>query len=93
METLAIIATICATLITTIWFIRDVRKENSKVLKRQEEVLMKIEEGQRQGFTKLSEDLVTLAEISKKTAEILERVEKGQEEGFKTLAKISAKTA
>ena len=39
--------------VTIAWFIRDVRKQNSKVLRRQEALLEKIEEGQRRGFAAL----------------------------------------
>lgn len=69
------IATICTTVIVTvagvatiIANIRYMKSENSKVLRRQEQILLKIEEGQEKGFKALSED-------SKVIAQILERIE------------------
>lgn len=50
METLAIIATVCGTAVTFIWFLRDMRKENSKVLK-------EIAQGQKEGLKSLAEIL------------------------------------
>ena len=81
----ATIITIIVGIITFIWFVRDVRKQNSKVLKDQSVILSKIEEGQRVGF-------VTLAEISergsKTLAQSLEHIEESQNRGFETLAEI-----
>ena len=42
----ATIITICTSAITIIWFIRDVRKENSKVLKEMASILKEIAGGQ-----------------------------------------------
>lgn len=84
MEWLVAVITIVAGVITVTWFVRDIRKENSKILRSlfdvqtiHTKILEKIEEGQREGFKALSE-------ISERTAEINER-------GFETLAKILAK--
>lgn len=84
MEWVITVMTISAAVVTIVWFVRDIRKENSKVLKaildaqkvaleiqrKESEILAKIEEGQRKGFT-------TLAEIETK--------------GFETLAQILVK--
>ena len=85
MDTLAIIATVCATFIFLIWFIWNVRKENRKVLKRQEDVLIKIEEGQKEG-------LKALKEGQNKLEKILYKLDLEEREGLKTLAEISKKT-
>lgn len=68
-------ATLGATAITLAWFIRDMKRENTKVLKQ-------IEEGQRRGFemleeglNKLSEDNKIMIEASKSIAQILERID------------------
>ena len=70
MEIITVI-TISAALVTIAWFARDIRKENSKVLKAQSEILAKIEIGQRKGFETLSKSLETqtkiLAKIEEKT--------------------------
>lgn len=60
--------TLIAGIVTIVWFIRDTRKENSKILKQQNEILVKIEEGQRRGFENLQKSL----EIQTK---ILEKIE------------------
>lgn len=52
----AIIATICGTFITTVWFIRNIRKQNSKVLKVQLLVSAKIEEGQEEGHNNMAQN-------------------------------------
>ena len=76
-----IVATIAgvATIISTI---RYMKSENSKVLKEQaqmlkehSQILLKIEEGQRGGFNKLSEGLNKLSEDNVVIAKILERIE------------------
>ncbi|ODS33180.1 MAG: hypothetical protein SCARUB_01658 [Candidatus Scalindua rubra] len=77
MNTLAIIAKICGSSVAIAWFIRDVRRQNSKELKNQSKllegqskilseqthILAKIEEGQRKGFETLEKGQVKLAEI------------------------------
>ncbi|MEW5692042.1 MAG: hypothetical protein AB1765_01955 [Candidatus Hydrogenedentota bacterium] len=84
MEWVITMITLVAGCVTIAWFIRDVRKENSKILKSmldvqntslavqktsldvQREVvqiLVKIEEGQREGFRMLSEDMTKLGAI------------------------------
>jgi hypothetical protein len=82
---------ILGTAITLVWFIRDMRRENGKILKaiydgqREQskifahvsEILARIEEGQREGFRKL--------------AEILSRVEQGQREWSKAMLDILAR--
>lgn len=55
-------------IVTIVWFIKDSRKENSKVLK-------DIEKGQREGFQTLSNDLKILSEGQQTMAKILERIE------------------
>ncbi len=45
--------TLVVGIVTIIWFIRDVRRQNSKVLK-------SIEEGQRKGFQLLAENIQTM---------------------------------
>ena len=77
MEWVVVVITVSAAIVTIVWFVRDIRKENSKVLKAlldaekvQTEILVKIEEGQRKGFE-------TLAQISTN--------------GFEALAQILAK--
>jgi len=68
---IAICTTIVATIagvVTIMSTIRYMKSENSKVLKEQSNILLKIEEGQIQGFNKLSDDNVTIAKI-------LERIE------------------
>lgn len=77
MEWLVAIITIVAGVVTIVWFVRDIRKENSKILKAildteksaleiqrgQSEILARIEEGQRKGFQTLGEGLKYLADI------------------------------
>lgn len=77
MEWLVAVITVSAAVVTIIWFVRDIRKENSKILKAildvqrdQSQLFAKIEEGQRKGFQ-------TLAEIETR--------------GFETLAQILVK--
>ena len=90
---------ILAGIVTITWFIRDTRKENSKVLKRQEailenhtKILVKIEEGQRMGLVKIEEGqrigFETLARILANQIKILVKIEEGQRKGFETLARI-----
>jgi hypothetical protein len=62
MEWVITVITISAAVVTIVWFVRDIRKENSKVLKAildtekiQAEILAKIEEGQRKGFETLAQ--------------------------------------
>jgi hypothetical protein len=80
METFAIIATVCVAFILLFWFIRNLREENRRLLKRQEELLIKIEEGQNRlskTMYKLDleerQGLKTLEEISKKNKEEKEK--------------------
>ena len=63
--------TLIAGVVTIIWFVRDVRKQNSKELKNQSEILRKVDEGQRKGFETL--------------ARILDRIEKSSEATVKSL--------
>jgi len=76
MEVYTICTTIVATIagvVTIVWFIRDMRKENSKVLKRQEDILVKIEEGQRKGFEMLSKDLKLIQKSLEIQTKILDK--------------------
>lgn len=65
-------ATLGATAITLAWFIRDMKRENTKVLKR-------IEQGQERGFTKMAEiqeqGFKALSNDSAQIAKILERID------------------
>lgn len=91
MEWLVAVITVSAAVVTIVWFVKDIRKENSKVLKaildaqqraleiqsEEAQILAKIEEGQRKGFGILEQTLAKL--------------EEGQRKGFETLAQILAK--
>jgi predicted small secreted protein len=91
MEWLVAVVTVCAAVVTIVWFVKDIRKENSKILKaildaqqraleiQQEEahILAKIEEGQRKGFGILEQTLA--------------KIEEGQRKGFETLAQLLVK--
>ena len=64
MEWVVVVITVSAAIVTIVWFIKDIRKENSKVLKAlldaekvQTEILAKIGEGQRKGFEALAQIL------------------------------------
>ena len=64
MEWVVVVITVSAAIVSIVWFIKDIRKENSKVLKAlldaekvQTEILAKIEEGQRKGFEALAQIL------------------------------------
>ncbi len=85
METFAIIATVGVGFIFLFWFIRNVREENSRFLKRQEGLLIKIEEAQNEGFKVLEEGQNRLS----KTMYKLDLEERA---GLKTLEEISKKT-
>ena len=98
MEWLIAVITICAAVVTIIWFVRDIRKENSKVLKAildaqkgtleiQEEVAeiqQEMAKEQRAGFK-------VLAEIGERSSKALVAIAEINERGFETLAKILAK--
>ncbi|MEW6096752.1 MAG: hypothetical protein AB1567_09545 [bacterium] len=85
------VITVSAAIVTIVWFVKDIRKENSKVLnaildaqqrtleiqQEEAEILAKIEEGQRKDFRVLEQTLVKL--------------EEGQRKGFQTLAEIETK--
>ena len=85
METFVIIATVGAGFIFLFWFILNVRDENRRLLKRQEELLTKIEEAQNEGFKVLKEGQSMLS----KTMYKLDLEERA---GLKTLEEISKKT-
>ena len=85
METFVIIATVGAGFIFLFWFIRNVREENRRLLKKQEDLLTKIEEAQNEGFKVLKEGQSTLS----KTMYKLDLEERA---GLKTLEEISKKT-
>ncbi|MEW5692506.1 MAG: hypothetical protein AB1765_04350 [Candidatus Hydrogenedentota bacterium] len=88
MEWVITMMTLVAGCVTIAWFIRDVRKENSKILKsmldvqktsldvqrEMAQILVKIEEGQREGFRMLSEDMTKLGAIFERVCVIFERV-------------------
>ena len=83
-----IIAT-AAAIVTIIWFVRDMRRENGKLLKEivmvnkeivmlNKEIVMgnkEITKGQREGFITLSEGQQTMAKILVNSQKILERIE------------------
>jgi len=85
METFVIVATVGAGLIFLFWFILNVREENRRLLKRQEDLLTKIEEAQNEGFKALKEGQHTLS----KTMYKLDLEERA---GLKALEEISKKT-
>ncbi len=85
METLTIISTVGAGFIFLFWFILNVRDENRRLLKRQEELLTKIEGAQNEGFKVLKERQDMLS----KTMYKLDLEERA---GLKTLEEISKKT-
>ena len=81
MELGAIIA-ICTTIIATIAgvatimsTIRYMKSENSKVLKEQSQILVKIEDGQEKGFAGMAKILAKIEEGNVTIAKILERIE------------------
>jgi hypothetical protein len=91
MEWLVAVVTVCAAVVTIVWFLRDIKKENSKVLKailnveeKQTELLAKVEEGQRKGFLALEQGLI-------KMEEGLMKMEEGQRRGLETLAQLLVK--
>jgi len=80
MEWIVAVITICAAVVTIVWFIKDIRKENSKTLKailEAQNFALKIEGEQ--------------AEIMKGQSQILEKIEEGQRRGFETLSQILVK--
>lgn len=84
MEWLVAFVTLVAGVVTIVWFIRDVRKENSKLLKAILDVQQRIEEGQRQGFT-------TLAEMLSNQTKLLENQTKILSDHTKIFERIAAK--
>ena len=78
METFAIIATVCASFILLFWFIRNLREENRRLLKRQEDLLIKIEEVQKEGFKVLEEG-------QSKLSKIMYKLDLEERAGLKTL--------
>ncbi len=85
METFVIIATVGAGFIFLFWFILNVRDENRRLLKRQEELLAKIEEAQNEEFKALRHG----QDILSKTMYKLDLEERA---GLKTLEEICKKT-
>ena len=77
LPTSATLIAICASIITIIWFVRDVRKENSKVLKSQEAILVTH-----------TDILVTHTDILVKHTDILVKIEEGQREGFGIMTQV-----
>ena len=69
--------TIIVGIVTVIWFIRDVRKQNSKELKNQSQILLRIDENQ-----------LKLARILENSQKSLERIEKSSEATVKSLEGI-----
>ncbi len=85
METFIIIATVGAGFIFLFWFILNLRDENRRLLKRQEDLLSKIEEAQNEGLKVLKDGQSMLS----KTMYKLDLEERA---GLKTLEEISKKT-
>ena len=85
METFLIISTIGAGFIFLFWFILSVREESRRLLRKQEELLSKIEEAQNEGFKVLKDGQSMLS----KTMYKLDLEERA---GLKTLEEISKKT-
>ena len=85
METFIIIATVGTGFIFLFWFILNLRDENRRLLKRQEDLLARIEEVQNEGFKVLKEGQSILS----KTMYKLDLEERA---GLKTLEEISKKT-
>jgi len=79
--------TIIVGIVTIIWFIRDVRKQNSKELKNQSQILLRIDEGQLTLAKILDNSQKSLERIQKSS----ERMEKNAEKQTKILEKIEAK--
>jgi hypothetical protein len=93
MEWVGMMISVCAAVVTIVWFVRDIRRENSKLLKAvldierwQTQILAKMEEGQRRGFETLasiqSKGFETLASIQSKGFEVLEEGLAKMEEGL-----------
>ena len=80
---------IIAGIVTIVWFIKDMRKENSKMLKIQAETLVKIEEGQRTGFQSLAEGQKTMNEGQKSIEKGLENIAKILENITKIFERIT----
>ena len=85
METFIIIATVGTGFIFLFWFILNLRDENRRLLKRQEDLLSKIEEAQNEGLKVLKDGQSILS----KTMYKLDLEERA---GLKTLEKISKNT-
>jgi ribosome recycling factor len=90
-EWLVAIVTIVAGVVTIIWFVRDVRKENGKTLKE----ILEVHKSSREILKSIHEDLKTIHEDFKMMREDqrkwFEKMEEGQRRGFETLAQILAK--
>lgn len=85
METFVIIATVGAGFIFLFWFILNVREENRRLLKKQEGLLIKIEEVQKEGFKILKEG-------QNKLSMIMYKLDLEERAGLKALEEISKKT-
>jgi len=70
--------TLVVGIVTIVWFIRDVRKQNSKELKNQTEILFEIQKsGERQAkiLERIQESSERIHESSERQIKILERIE------------------
>ena len=85
METFAIIATVCVAFGLLFWFIRNLREENRRLLKRQEDLLIKLKEVQK-------EDFKILEEGQNKLSKTMYKLDLEERAGLKTLEEISKKT-
>ncbi len=85
METFAIIATVVVAFLLLFWFNRNLREENRRLLKRQEDLLIKFDEAQKKEFNILKEGQSRLSKT-------MYKLDLEEREGLKTLEEISKKT-
>ena len=91
MEWVITIITIAAAVVTIIWFVRDIRRENSKILKAildTQNPLLEIQRASLEVHKTSLEIQKASLQILKEHGEILARIEEGQRKGFETLSQI-----
>ncbi|MDW8056456.1 MAG: hypothetical protein RMJ13_07100 [Elusimicrobiota bacterium] len=81
MEWLVAIITIVGGVVTIVWFVRDIRKENSKILK----AILDTEKSALEIHKAALEIQKTALEVQREQSEILARIEEGQRRGFQAL--------
>ncbi|MEW6557149.1 MAG: hypothetical protein AB1349_07330 [Elusimicrobiota bacterium] len=84
LEWLVAVITVIAGVVTIVWFVRDIRKENSKVLKAILNAQNSSVEIQKEAIEIQKEAI----EIQKGQTEILAKIEEGQRKGFAVLAEM-----